>query len=117
MKIGCVNDKIEQINEALIDHEICIAESEIEDKPTLFTNRLKAIIFMNLYNLLHLGQQATTKVALNDLRVNNFDLLLIKFFVCMIGSLALAIGTRQSFSVPNNMRLDLTLKSVFGFSG
>ena len=93
MKVGSVNDKIEQINEALIDHENCMAESEVEEKPTLFTNRLKAIIFMNLFNLLHLGQQATTKVALNDLKVDNFDLLLIKFFVCMIGSLALAVGT------------------------
>ena len=93
MKVGSVNDKIEQINEALIDNENCMAESEVEEKPTLFTNRLKAIIFMNLFNLLHLGQQATTKVALNDLKVNNFDLLLIKFFVCMIGSLALAVGT------------------------
>ena len=93
MKVGSVNDKIEQINEALIDNENCMAESEVEEKPTLFTNRLKAIIFMNLFNLLHLGQQATTKVALNDLQVNNFDLLLIKFFVCMIGSLALAVGT------------------------
>ena len=85
--------------------------------PKLKTNRLKAIIFMNLFAILMPLYQLLVKIATNEKGVSPLDVIVARTFACLTGSIIVAKSSGHSFFVKSELRRDLFMRSMQGTIG
>jgi drug/metabolite transporter (DMT)-like permease len=86
-------------------------------KPTLNSNRSKAVFFMNLHCIFLFAYMVTSKMQMKENDINALDLCLFRTFVAFVVSSVIAIYLKIPFYVKKSERKALFMRSVVGTIG
>jgi len=86
-------------------------------KPTLNSNRSKAVFFMNLHCIFLFAYMVTSKMQMKENGINALDLCLFRTFVAFVVSSVIAVYLKIPFYVKKSERKALFMRSVVGTVG
>jgi len=90
-------------------------EEDPASRPQPKNNRVKAVIFMNLFAILFSCYQLMMKKNLNDPNnIDNLDFVLARTGACMVGSAVITLCTGSTFRVERSQWRPLFLRNFFG---